>query len=64
MDQFNLLYILAQKLLSDNSITTLVAVFEAKVKQCERDQLNKFKIDADNTLKMINGNKQITIKIK
>ena len=64
MEQFNALYSLSQRLLNDTNITTLVAVFEAEVKLCERHKLSKFGISADNTLKMINGQKQITIKIK
>jgi len=64
MEQFNALYSLSQRLLNDTNITTLVAVFEADVKLCERHKLSKFGMGADNTLKMINGTKQITIKIK
>ena len=64
MEQFNALYSLSQRLLNDTNITTLVAVFEADVKLCERHKLSKFGMGADNTLKMINGQKQITIKIK
>jgi hypothetical protein len=64
MEQFNALYSLAQRLLNDNNITTMVAVFEAEVKLCSRHKLSKFGISADNTLKMIHRNKQITIKIK
>ena len=64
MKQFNALYSLSQRLLNDNNITTLVAVFDANVNMCERHKLSKFGISTDNTLKMINGTKQITIKIK
>ena len=64
MEQFNALYSLSQRLLNDTNITTLVAVFETEVKLCSRHKLSKFGISADNTLKMINGTKQITIKIK
>lgn len=64
MEQFNALYSLAQRLLNDNNITTLVAVFEAEVRLCNRHKLSKFGMSEDNTLKMINRNKQITIKIK
>ena len=64
MEQFNALYSLSQRLLNDNNITILVAVFEAEVRLCSRHKLSKFGISADNTLKMIHRNKQITIKIK
>ena len=64
MEQFNALYSLSQRLLNDKNITILVAVFETEVKLCSRHKLSKFGISADNTLKMINGQKQITIKIK
>jgi len=64
MEQFNALYSLAQRLLNDNNITILVAVFEAEVRLCSRHKLSKFGMSADNTLKMIHRNKQITIKIK
>ena len=64
MEQFNALYSLSQRLLNDKNITTLVAVFEAEVKLCERHKLSKFGMSEDNTLKMIHRNKQITIKIK
>ena len=64
MEEFNALYSLAQRLLNDSNIITLVAVFETEVKLCSRHKLSKFGISADNTLKMIHRNKQITIKIK
>ena len=64
MEQFNALYSLSQRLLNDNNIITLVAVFEAEVKLCSRHKLSKFGMGDNNTLKMINGTKQITIKIK
>ena len=64
MEEFNKYYELSQKMLSDKKVTTLVAVFECRVKLCDRDKLNhKFAIHR-NALKMIKDNKQITIKIK
>lgn len=64
MEEFNQYYALAQKMLGDEKVTTLVAVFECRVKLCYRDKLNnKFAIHR-NALKMIKDNKQITIKIK
>ena len=64
MEEFNNYYALAQKMLGDEKVTTLVAVFECRVKLCDRDKLNqKFAIHR-NALKMIKENKQITIKIK
>ena len=64
MEEFNQYYALAQKMLGDEKVTTLVAVFECRVKLCDRDKLNhKFAIHR-NALEMIKDNKQITIKIK
>lgn len=64
MEEFNQYYALAQKMLGDEKVTTLVAVFECRVKLCDRDKLNnKFAIHR-NALKIIKDNKQITIKIK
>ena len=63
MEQFNALYSLSQRLLNDNNITALVAVFTAEVKPCNRHKLSKFGLGSDSSLKMINGIKQITIKI-
>ena len=64
MEEFNQYYALAQKMLGDEKVTTLVALFEVKVKLCDRDKLHhKFAINR-NALKMINGTKQVTIKIK
>jgi len=64
LEEFNALYSLAQRLLNDSKIAILVAVFEAEVRLCNRQELNdKFRLDGKE-LKMINGSKQITIKIK
>lgn len=64
MEEFNQYYALAQKMLGDKNIPVMVAVFQCRVKLCDRDKLNhKFAIHR-NALKMIKDNKQITIKIK
>ena len=64
MEEFNEYYALAQKMLGDEKVTTLVAVFEVKVNLCDREKLEyKYAINR-NALKMIKGNKQVTIKIK
>ena len=64
MEEFNQYYALAQKMLADEKVITLVALFEVKVKLCDRDKLHqKFAINR-NALKMIKGTKQVTIKIK
>jgi len=64
MEDFNQYYALAQKMLGDEKVSTLVAVFECRVNLCDRDKLHhKFAIHR-NALKMIKGTKQVTIKIK
>ena len=64
MEEFNKYYDLSQKMLSDENIPVLVAVFEAKVNLCYRDKLEYKYAIHENALKMIKDNKQITIKIK
>jgi hypothetical protein len=39
MEEFNEYYALAQKMLGDEKVSTLVAVFDCKVKLCDRDKL-------------------------
>jgi hypothetical protein len=64
MEEFNQYYALAQKMLGDEKVITLVALFEVKVKLCDRDKLHHQFAIHRNALKMIKGNKQVTIKIK
>jgi len=63
MEEFNKYYLLAQKMLSDPKVTTLIAVFEVKVNICDRNKLHQKFIINNDALIMINGTKQITIKI-
>ncbi len=66
MKEFNAFYSLSQRLLKDEGITTLIAVFEANVRICDMEELKEIYTGIEgNELRMINGPfKQITIKIK